>query len=490
MILFLIMLASNVQNYLEKHVHEITLNNGMKWLIVENHTAPVFTGMILVKVGGVNETIGKTGLAHMLEHMAFKGTTTIGTKDFQKEKPILEEIEHVVSQLDAEKRKPNPDKKLIKELEERYKYLINEERKYIIPDELFYIYTINGGTYINAFTAKDMTAYFLGLPKNRLELFLAMEYLRITDPVFREFYEERNVVAEERLMRYDSKPQVKIYELLLASAFVAHPYQFPTIGWMDDIKNLSISDLREFYKKYYVPVNMVGLIIGDVNVEEATKLIEKYFGRIPYTPPPPDNITKEPMQEGPRYTYLCANANPKIVMAYHIPTYPNYDKVVFDIIEYILGVGKASRLYKTLVKEKQIAAAVDVDTYPGERYPHLFIIEALPKSPHSNKELYNEILNQINLLKTKGITKDELKRAKYMLKADIYNYFNSTMGLAHLLLRWEVITNNWAYLFDYLKDIDKVSTEDVKTVANKYFKMNNLTVAQLLKENECNNISF
>ena len=273
----------------EKKVTEFTLPNGLHFLVIERHDAPVVSFHTYVNVGSVDDPSGHTGLAHMFEHMAFKGTPTIGTKNWPRRRKPLDAIEDSLrppgSRAQQEASAPIPRRS--KRCEAELEGAIEKADSFVESNEYDRIVESNGGVGMNAGTGEDSTNYFYSFPSNRIELWFLLESERFLHPVFREFYKERDVVREERRMRVESSPQGKLVEALLATAFAAHPYQNMPGGWASDIESFRRPDAEEFYKKYYVPGNITIGIAGDVNPAEAKKLAEKYFGRLP-RPAPPD----------------------------------------------------------------------------------------------------------------------------------------------------------------------------------------------------------
>src|SRR5579883_1545783 len=282
----------------EKKVTEFTLANGLHFIIIERHEAPVVSFHTSVNVGSVDDPSGETGIAHMFEHMAFKGTQTIGTKNWPEEKKALDAIEVVYDQLDQEKRKGfHSDPKKIAALEADLKKAIEHADSLVEENEFDRIVESNGGVGMNAATAEDSTNYFYSFPSNKIELWFLVESERFLQPVFREFYKERDVVREERRMRIESSPQGKLVEALLATAFEAHPYRNMPGGWASDIDNFRRTEAEAFYRIYYTPNNITIGIAGDVNPAEAKRMAEKYFARLPRGPIPPLVRTVEPKQE-------------------------------------------------------------------------------------------------------------------------------------------------------------------------------------------------
>ncbi len=273
---------------LAEKVREHTFANGLKLLLVERADAPTFTAYITIGVGSVHETSETRGVAHLLEHMLFKGTTTLGTSDYAREKPLLEEIEDVGTRLDVLKGRKDADAKELEGLRQRLGELQERHKAFVVKDEFSRIYAENGGVGYNAFTGKDLTTYLVSLPANKLELWAAIEADRMKNAVLREFFTEREVIREERRRSYDSDPGGMLYEHLLSTAFTVHPYRNPIIGWHSDIENLSLEETRDFLKRYYAPVNTVMALVGDLDFDATVAMIERYFGDIPPgTPVPP-----------------------------------------------------------------------------------------------------------------------------------------------------------------------------------------------------------
>ncbi|HET6420845.1 MAG TPA: pitrilysin family protein [Geobacteraceae bacterium] len=467
---------------LEDKVIERTLKNGMKILIVERHTSPTVALWIRYKVGSVNELSSERGVAHMLEHMLFKGSKTVGTRNYAAEKPVLAEIEKTAQALMAEKlKRDKADKTLISSLSAKLASLEAKENTYVIPNEFSQIYERNGGLTLNAFTAKDTTAYMVNLPSNKLELWAVMESDRMRNAVLRQFYTERNVVMEERRRSYDSEPSGKLWEDFLAAAFVAHPYGQPTIGWASDIENLSRTKAESFLHRFYAPNNAVVAVIGDINPEKTMKLMEKYFASIPPGNDVKPVATVEPRQPGEKRVEVIGDAEPEFLVGFHKPAIATPDDYVFDVIDMILADGRTSRLYKKLVVEQQLAAEVSTFTAPGNIYPGLFIISATPRNPHTVGETEAAIYEEIERLKKEPVSRKELDKVLNNLEADEIRSMGSNGGLAYRLTEYEATAGTWRYLVDHRKKVAKVTPEDVMRVARKYLTEENRTVGFITK---------
>jgi len=471
---------------LEGRVKEYSLNNGMKILILERHFAPVVSLYMRFKVGAVDEAGGETGTAHLLEHMLFKGTETLGTRNYKEEKKILKEIDQLAGQVDEEMKKgEKADGNRIAELKERLKNIQQEHKKWVVKDEIDAIYSQNGAEGLNASTGYDITTYKVSLPANRIELWARIESDRISNPVSREFYSEREVVREERRQREETQPDGKLMENFLATAFVAHPYGRPIIGWDSDIKYLKRGRVKQIFRDYYCPNNAVVAVVGDVNPDEVMKTIERYFGGIPRQEILPVSVSEEPEQSGERRVEVEFEANPKMIIGYHKPTLPHFDDYVFDVIDILLSDGRTSRLYKKLVEEKKIAVSVSTSNgFPGSRYANLFTVFATPRSPHTCDELEEEIYKQFDRLKEEAVTSYELNKVKNRLEASFIRSLNSNTGLAGRLSYYQTIAGDWRYIEEHLKVIEKVTPEDIMEVAKKYLIRKNRTVAQIVQKED------
>jgi len=467
---------------LEGRVVKHTLGNGMRFLVLERRQAPVFSGYIRFKVGGVDEQPGKTGLAHMFEHMAFKGSKTVGTRDYRRESALLDRIDVAATELDAVRfAGPSADPETIAALERRLAELQKELHKYVVKDELDDIYMRNGAVGLNASTGTDLTTYHVSMPSNRLELWMATESDRFLDGVLREFYTERDVVAEERRMRSELDPAGKLWENFMSTAFMAHPYQQPVIGWMSDIRRLNRTDALAFRATYYVPGNAVAALVGDLDSAHVIELAERYFGRIPAGLDPPAVVTVEPRQSGERYVKVEAEAQPQVMVGYHKPTLPERDDFVFDVIDGIMSNGRTSRLYTALVKEQQVAVAVG--TYqgvPGGRYDNLFVVNAVPRHPHTVDDVLASIDSEIDRMKEEPVSRRELEKIVNQSEAAFVRQLRSNSGLASQLSYFEVLAGDWRYVLDQIEAVRSVTAEDIQRVVQTYLTKRNRTVAELV----------
>ena len=462
----------------EKRVTVKTLANGLTIIICERPEAPVFSFFTLVDAGSVQDPLGETGLAHMFEHMAFKGTDKIGTKNYPAEKVALEKVEKIYAEYIRERDNTvHHDDAKVKALEKEWQDAIKEANQYVIPNQFGQIVESNGGEGMNAFTEDDETAYHYSFPENRLELWAYLESERFLHPVMREFYKERNVVIEERRMRVDSQPFGRLLEQFTTAAFQASEYHRPTIGWMSDLNTFSATDAAQFFHEYYIPSNMTVAVVGDVKASEAMPIIEKYFGRIPSREKPDERNTAEPPQSAERRVVLPDKSQPIYLEGYHRPDYRSPDDVVYDAIADLMSDGRTSRMYRALVRDKKIASDAEGFTdYPGVKYAHLFAFFAVPLPGHKPEEMAAAIHEELERLKNEDISDEELKMIRTRAKASVLRGLDSNEGLATQLATYQARFGDWRELFHWVDKISKVSKADIRRVANQTFVAGNRTV--------------
>jgi len=462
----------------EKKVTEFTLPNGLHFIVLERHEAPVVSFHTYVNAGSVDDPKGKSGIAHMFEHMAFKGTDLIGTTDAAAEKKALAAVELAYDSVEAEKnRGPAADKARLAKLQESLDTAIEKANTYVVPNLYPRIIDENGGVGMNAGTGEDSTNYFYNFPANRLELWFYLESARFLHPVLREFYKERSVVREERRMRTESDPQGKLVEQLAATAMTAHPYHVPPVGWASDIENLRTEDARQFFEKYYVPGNLTISIVGDVEPVRVKSLAEAYFGRLAKKPVPGPVVSVEPPQEGQRRVEIESPTQPLEFIAYHRPNQNDKDDPVFDVIAGLLSGGRTSVLYRDMIRDKRMSLAAEADaTFPGGKYPGLFLFILVPAQGHTLAENEKELDTLLAKFVAEPIDEAALARVKIKTRAGLIRQLDSNQGLAQLLASYHVNYGDWRVLFTGLEDIDQVTAADVQRVARQYFTQRNRTV--------------
>ena len=465
----------------EKRTTVKVLPNGLTLIVCERPEAPVFSYYTLVDAGSADDPQGESGLAHMFEHIAFKGTDQIGTTNYPAEKAALAKVEETYAVYDAEYRKRvGRDDAKLAQLKKAFDDARDEAEKYVVPNQFAQLAEENGAVGLNASTGEDSTQYFWSMPSNRLELWAYMESGRIGHPVAREFYKERDVVQEERRMRTDSNPTGAMLEQFAAAAYVAHPYRVPTVGWESDISQVTATEADAFHKKYYVPANIVIAVVGDVKASEAMPLLEKYFSPIPAGPKPEPMTTVEPKQFAEKFVTIREASQPFYIEGYHRPDYRDPDNAVYDAISDIFSNGRTGRLYKSLVRDQKIAAESEgFSGFPGEKYPGLFAFYAVPVPGQTPDAMREAIHKQIDLLKTQDVTDEELKSFKTRARADLLHGLADNEGLAHQMAEYQTRYGDWRQMFRELNDIDKVSKADIRRVADKIFLESNRTSAKI-----------
>ncbi len=461
-------------------VQEHQLDNGATVLLVERHDSPTVAAYISFRVGAANESSEERGVAHLLEHMLFKGTKTLGTRDYEAEEKLLRSIKTVGQKIDSIKNRSDADPQQLQQLRDQLTDLQTEHRKFVVKDEFSRIYAENGGVGYNAYTGKDSTTYLINLPANKLELWAAIESDRLQNAVFREFYTERDVVHEERKRSYESSPGGMMYETLLATAYRVHPYGDPIIGWNSDIENLDPDRIRDFFDKYYTPANMVITLVGDFDSQTTLQMVDRYFGKLDPGVPVPPVVDKEPEQNGQRRAYINFAAEKQLLIAYHKPTMPHRDDYVFDILMQVLSEGRTSRLYKSLVVEKKLVTDVSVFGAPGARYDNLMVLSLTPRNSRSCTDVEGAVYEELERLKSEPISVAELDTARKQIMTSVLRGLKGNSGLARMLSSYQTL-GDWRYLVDYEKKLNLITTDDVMAVAQRYLHVDNRTVVTLLR---------
>jgi len=474
--------AQSIQPYLNRVLNDITefrLDNGMKFIVLERHDAPTISFVTYADVGGANEEDGKTGAAHFLEHLAFKGTTRIGTHDYETEKQLLDRLDEVAAALKAAEATGEADK--ADQLTAEFSELQAQATALSVQNEYGQIVERAGGTGLNAATSADFTIYFYSFPSNKLELWMSLESERFLDPVFREFFQEQQVILEERRMRTDNAPIGQMLEAFLDAAFTEHPYKRPVIGYDEDIRNLTRNDIRDFFTTHYVPSNLTVAIVGDVDAQQVQDLAKVYFGRYPARPAPPPLTAVEPPQQETREITLALDSQPWYFEGYHRPALTDPDNAVYDIISALLSDGRTSRLYRSLVEEQQVALAAEgFSGFPGNKYPNLVLFYAMTAPGRKLDEVGQALRAEIERLKQEPVAAAELERVKIQARANLLRTLRSDTGMARLLAEYQAKTGDWRNLFAQLEAIATVTPEDVQRVARETFTPANRTIGRLV----------
>ena len=421
--------SKNIKDEVSWNVYEYKLENGLNILLLPDNRAPMFVSKLWYGVGSRDESFGKTGMAHFLEHMMFKGTKKYGPKIFSN---------------------------LIKK---------------------------NGGSH-NAFTSFDYTGYYEKLPSNKIDLAIKLEADRMKnlklDPI--EFELERKVVLEERRSRVDDNPVNYLFEKLRQKTFTSHTYTNPIIGWEEDLKIISLKDMKKFYRRFYVPENATLVIVGDIKISKTIDLIKKHFGQIESKGNFKRKIIIEPPQEKERLISVKRNAPlPYFAMAYHTPNWKHKDSAALTLLEYILGGGESSRIYQRLVRKDGLALSAGAEYRYLSYDPDLFYFYAQPASGISVSKIKKVFYEELKNISSNKVTQQELRRVIKSIEANSIFSMDSHYYRAMMLGR-SAVCGNWKIIKDYLKKIRKVTPEEILKVARKYFSTNNRTIAELIPQ--------
>ena len=476
-------------------VQEHTLSNGMRGLLVEPHDSPTIAAGWTARVGSANERPGITGLSHFFEHMMFKGTKTIGTKNIDEDLRLIEEQEKVRDAMRAEMevmreklrrgeiddlQKPESWTERYRELDKQFDALVQKQRETIIKDQMDQIYTKNGGEFLNAFTSQDQTAYFLRIPRNRLELWAWLESDRLKDPVFREFYSERDVVFEERRLRTESTPLGKYDEAFEAMFWEASPYNWPVVGWASDIPMYTLAQAKQYFATYYAPNNLTGVLVGDFKTAEVLPLLERYFGRISRgTVEPPPVVTLEPKQLGEKRFNAEAETSPTVRTWWKTVPFLHEDTPALDLLSDVLS-GRTGRLYKGLVQGRQVAnessASIDRRKYGG-----IFMVETTVKDGKEPAAAEAAVYEEIERLQNEEVPAEELQKVKNAFKANSYRRLSNPFAIFMQLLNYEAL-GDWRLINTAPERADAVTAADLQRVAREYLTKENRTVATFLRK--------
>ena len=463
-------------------VREHTLQNGMRLLILPRPGAPTVSFVVQYDIGGVNEHLGTTGTAHLLEHLVFKGTHSIGTHN-----PAAEEV--LFARMDAAqdtltRARAHGDTASAGRLSGRIKVLEDSARVYVDANEYDRILTKAGARGLNAATTNDATTYFVELPSNRAELWFVLEGDRMADPVFREFYTERDVVMEERRMRVETSPAGLLYEDHMATAYLFHPYGVPVVGTMSDLENLTRPEVTEYFHRYYGAGNAVVGIVGNVDADRIVEWAERYLAEVPRGEEPPPVLAREPVQRGERRVEVVWDAEPALRIGWHVPDAFHPDAPTLTILTTLLTGGRTARLHRRLVLQDRSATSVSSSMGPGERFPQLFQIDATPLAPHTAAEVEAAIYAELDSLARVGPTVAELERVRNQISAGNVRRLQSNLGLAFQLVESEALFGDWRETFRFSERLRAVTPEDVKGVVRRYFSAENRTLATLVRRKE------
>ncbi|MBW1961321.1 MAG: insulinase family protein [Deltaproteobacteria bacterium] len=478
-------------------IKEFFLENGMQFLVVERPTTPQVACRLSIRAGSALEDAGQTGIAHMLEHMMFKGTKNFGTLDPEKDEALQKQIEAAYQTILAEQRKREPNEALIKEKLARMEALRLEVQKIYVPQAFSSQLGKNGAVGVNAFTTKDQTQYMVSIPSDMLEQWFSIVSEQLFEPSWREFYVEKEVVQREWAFRYVNSPSGAAWLDLYATAYTAHPYRNPTIGWKSDMEDYSTESAIRFHTTYYNPTNAVCVLVGDVKLKEVIRLAKIYFERYPRGLRAPEKVTREPKQRGPRQSirFLKGARAPLVRIGFHGAHMGSDDFYALDAMTMILSYGISARLDQNIVNK---GLAVEAWAYnPDNRYGGMIIFGGSPNVPKAaGKEMMSEnekqqiyidackrfesvILKELERLKTEPISSRELNRIKKLNRRDFLERLRSNEALAGTLATLEVQVG-WRYLMSYLRKMEEVTAEDIQLVAKKYIQTHNKTSVYII----------
>ncbi len=493
----LVTLPAAAQNI---EAREFQLANGMQVLMVERHETPTVMAAIAARVGSANEITGITGISHLFEHMMFKGSKTIGTKDIGRDLEIMARLDSLRALMRDEERimreqlrrggisdmlAPEAKTERYRELEKVFDALVLEQRELIIKDQLNELYTKAGGSFVNAMTSSDMTVYMGRLPSNKLELYMWLESDRFMNPVFREFYSERDVVREERRLSLESTPTGLIAEDFESMFWKSSSYHWETLGWSSDLYSITREQAQAYYDTYYAPNNLTMILVGDLNPDETIKLVRKYFERIPRGKiNPPDVVTLEERQYGEKRLIAQAESSPEAEIWYHTVAWKHPDSYALEVLAGIMG-GKTGRLYRKLVEEKGLAKGAVSGGWrmmPGaenlavgaqqdsRKYAGAFQISAEGVSGVRAEDLESAVYEVIADLKANPVPAEELQKVKNQLRVRKIRFmdFMSGMGILFLLAP-DAAMGDWTEVNNNPRMCDLVTAEDVQRVVNRYF---------------------
>ncbi|UCB51657.1 MAG: insulinase family protein [Candidatus Zixiibacteriota bacterium] len=477
---------------------EYWLDNGMQVLMVERHETPTIMASIFARVGSANEATGITGISHLFEHMMFKGTETIGTKDIERDLEIMAQLDSLRELMRAEERimrenlrrgkiadmlDPEAKTPRYREIEAVFDSLILEQRQLIVKDQLDELYTKHGGYFLNAFTSDDATGYFVRLPKNKIELYMWLESDRFSNPVFREFYSERDVVREERRLGVESTPTGMIEEDFRAMFWKSSSYHWDIIGWASDLDNITREQANQYYDTYYAPNNLTMILVGDLEPDKMIKLVRKYFERIPRgETDPPDVVTLEEKQHGEKRLIAEAETSPEAKIWYHTVAWKHTDSYPLEVLAGIMS-GKTGRLFKKLVDEKGIAKSTAGGrgrmfggdnlavgaTQDSKKYAGAFQIKAEGISDVRAEQLEQAMYEVIEDLKDNPVPEEELQKVKNQLRVQKIRFMDIMSGIGILFyLGQNAAMGDWTEANNNPQMCDQVTAQDVQRVAKEY----------------------
>ena len=474
----------------EVNVIEHELDNGLTLLLVPKPGDPNIAAGWVAKVGSVNERPGITGVAHLFEHMMFKGTHALGTQDIEQDLEIIEQLDALRVDIQAEEveldrrfqlgQLDDPDDPAARsarhqELLDQFDELLARQSGLLIKEDFSRIYTGEGASGMNAGTSYDFTIYFINVPANKLELWFWMESDRLLNPVFREFYAERNVVHEERRLRTDSTPIGKFQEQFESMFWQSSPYGWPVVGWPSDLEGITRAEALTFFDTYYAPNNLAAALVGDFDPDEAIEFANRYFGRLSRgVRPPLEPRTREMPQLAEKRMVASADTNPQVSIRYHSVRDGHVDEPPLVVLGQLLN-GRTGRLYKALVEEQEVSTSA-FGGQSGYKYEGLFELRGTATQGTTPEEVELAIYAELDRLKQELVPERELQKVKNQNAAGTFRDLRSNYGLMMQLLIREG-NRGWEHINTDPALYDAVTPEDIMRVANTYFAPESRAVA-------------
>ncbi len=455
------------------------LGNGMTFLVLERRQSPTAALVVHFPVGSVHERLGNTGIAHLVEHLLFKGSEEIGTTDHAAETVLFAAMDAARDSFVAETARPAPDSTALSRWRTRIERLEDEARRHVVPNEYDRLLSAQGARGLNATTSHEATRYFVELPARAVELWFALESDRMRNPVLREFFTELDVVREERRMRLETSPGGILQSALLATAFQLHPYGVPVIGHASDLEALTRPQARDYLRDYYGARNAVAAIVGDVDADQVIRWAEEYFGPAPPGRPVPPVTAREPPQSGERRIVVNFDAEPRVMIGWRAVSGFHADAPALAMLASVLTGGRTTRLYRRLIVEDRSAIHVAASLGPGTRHPGLFTISAVPRSPHTAEEIETSIHDEIRRIQRTPPDSAALARIRNQLRAGEFRRLQSNLELAMQISESEAALGDWRETFRAGRRIRRVTPEDVRRVAIRYLTPETRTVATM-----------
>ena len=471
-------------------VETFELDNGMSFLAVQRPESTTVSAGWVAHVGSSNERPGITGISHFFEHMMFKGSRKIGTTDIARDLEIIAEQESLQERIrtilknqrrayrlgtidDPFSDESRPSELI--ELQQKFADLVDEQRALMVKDEFDRIYTEAGASGMNAFTTHDITAYFITVPANKLELWYWMESERLLNPVFREFYSERDVVHEERRLRTESTPTGEFNEQFDAMFWQSHPYSWPVVGWPSDLRVYTLAQAEAYYDTYYAPNNLTGVLVGNFELGEAKELAERYFGRLERSDAaPPDVVTLEMEQRAEKRMLAECDCQPQIEVRYHTVPFRHRDDYALDVLAGLMN-GRTGRLYKAMVLGNEIASSASAGQ-DSRKWAGSFSLSAETKGDATPEQLESAIYEEIRKIVDEPIPDEELQKVKNQVTADAYRRLDNAFFLLVQLMFYDGL-GDWNYINDWADATLGITADDVKRVAAEYLTPANRAVA-------------